>query len=308
MSTKQFMQKDNVNMLWEVISDEEIFKFLSRDIQVKIYQLFSNNIQGFFESERIKTNSLVDMNKKYILLILNHIKKNYPIQANKITIHSEPVKDLITYEDIQNERKSKFEQDFNRRQEEFQDFMTVKTPAVPEFADKDRDQPIKEMDKILKEMQAQRNYEIDQINRNLNTSQGFLPKPQETSVKSEKFSPQKETRPGEYIEKEPQTYSRFKFLNELQEEISPKDKKNVSFSNIEDIKTFNVEDEEDDNIFTKLKKVSENKKEENISLQIHEPTVFENKFVDEDRIAKLEREVRNINTKMDKILELLSKN
>jgi hypothetical protein len=305
MSTKQFIQKDNVNMLWEVISDEEIFKFLSRDIKVKIYQLFSNNIQGFFETERIKTNSLVDMNKKYILLILNHIKKNYPIQTNKITIHSEPVKELITYEEIQNERKSKFEQDFNRRQEEFQDFMTVKAPAVPEFADKDRDQPIKEMDKILKEMQAQRNYEIDQINRNLNTSQGFLPKPQETSVKSEKFSPQKELKPGETMEQQPQTFSRFKFLNDLQEDISPKDKKNVSFSNVEEIKTFNVEDEEDDNIFAKLKKVSENKKEENITVQIHEPTVFENK---EDRIAKLEREVRNINNKMDKILELLSKN
>jgi hypothetical protein len=45
-----------------------------------------------------------------------------------------------------------------------------------------------------------------------------------------------------------------------------------------------------------------------MSLQIYEPTVFENKFVDEDRIAKLEREVRNINSKMYKILELLTKN
>ena len=305
MSIRQFMQKENISMLWEVISDEEMFKFLPRDSQEKIYQLFLNNIQGFFDSEHIKTTSLVDMNKKYILLILNHIKKNYSKQPSKITIHNDPIKELITYEEIQNERKSQFEKDFSKRQEEFEDFMTVKAPPVPEFADKDRDKPIKEMDKILKEMQAQRNYEIEQINRNYNnTSQtdNWL-KSQETSLKSEKFTPQNQ-------EQQSQSYSRFKFLNELQEETTPKDKKNVSFSNIEDIKTFDEEDEEDDNIFAKLKKVGEKKKEEkgeNINIQIHEPTVFENKFMDEDRIAKLEREVRNINSKMDKILELLIK-
>lgn len=302
MSNRQFIQKDNVDMLWEVISDEDIFKFLSRDLQVKIYQLFSNNIQGFFESELLKTSSLVDMNKKYILLILNHIKKTYPNQPSKIKIYSEPVKESITYEEIHNERKSQFEKDLNKRQEEFQDFMTVKAPPVPEFSDKDRDKPIKEMDKILKEMQAQRNYEIDQINRNLNSANttqidNWL-KPQETSLKSEKFMPQKDEQSN--------NYSRFKFLNDLEPEISPKDKKNVSFSNIEEIKTYNVDDEEDDNIFAKLKKVKnkENKEDNNITLEIHEPTIFENN--NEDRIAKLERNVNSLNEKLDKIFQLLT--
>jgi len=300
MSVRQFIQKDNVAMLWEVISDEENFKFLTRDVQAKVYQLFLNNIQGFFDNEKMKTNSLVDINKKYILIILNYIKKNFNIQPNKITIYQDPVKESITYEEIQNDRRSKFDRDFNRRQEEFEDAMTIKAPPVPEFADKETDRPIKEMDKILKEMQAQRNYEIEQINRNQNSTtqvDNWL-KPQETSLKTEKFTPVEQS----------QTYSRFKFLNQEEPELV-KDKKNVSFSNIQEIQTFKVEDEEDDNIFSKLKKVSENKKEENrenITLQIHKPTVFENKFMDEDRIAKLEREVRNINTKMDKILELLN--
>jgi hypothetical protein len=288
-----FIQKDNVTMLWEVISDEEIFKFLSRDIQANIYQLFLNNIQGFFDAEKIKTNSLVDINKKYILLILNHIRKNYPIQTNKITIHQEPLKESITYEEIQNDRRSKFDRDLNRKQEEFEDAMTIKAPPVPEFADKDRDKPIKEMDKILKEMQAARNYEIEQINRNYNTTNqadNWL-KPQETSLKTEKFTPVEQS----------QNYSRFKFLDQdMNEEV--KEKKNVSFSNIQEIKTFNIEDEEDDNIFSKLKKVS-NKQNENIKLEMQEPILSENK---EDRIAVLEREVKNMNNKMDKIMELLS--
>jgi hypothetical protein len=300
MSVRQFIQEDNVAMLWEVISDEEIFKLLSRDMQAKVYQLFLNNIQGFFENEKMKNNSLVEINKKYILLILNHIRRNYSVQPNKITIHQEPVKESITYEEIQNDRRSKFDRDFNRRQEEFEDFMTIKAPPVPEFADKETDRPIKEMDKILKEMQAKRNYEIEQINRNYNSTEqvdNWLT-PQETSLKKEKFTPVEET----------QHYNRFKFLQ--QEAPEPiKDKKNVSFSNIQEIQTFNIEDDEDDNIFSKLKKIS-NKNTENIKLEMSELMPIENKFIDEkeDRIAKLEREVRNINDKMDKILELLSKN
>jgi hypothetical protein len=296
MSARQFIQKDNVVMLWEVISDEEIFKFLTRDVQAKVYQLFLNNIQGFFDNEKM-TNSLVDINKKYILLILNHIKRNFNIQPNKITIHQEPVKESITYEEIQNDRRSKFDRDFNRRQEEFEDAMTIKAPPVPEFADKETDRPIKEMDKILKEMQSQRNYEIEQINRNQNSAvqvDNWL-KPQETSLKTEKFTPVEQN----------QTYSRFKFLDQESQE-GVKDKKNVSFSNINEIQTFNIEDEEDDNIFSKLKKIRENKKDEkkeNITLQIHDTTVFEN---NEDRLIKLEREVININSKIDKILELLN--
>lgn len=298
MSVRQFVQKDNVTMLWEVISDEENFKFLTRDVQAKVYQLFLNNIQGFFDNEKTKTNSLVDINKKYILLILNHIKRNFNITPNKITIHQEPIKESITYEEIQNDKRSKFERDFNRRQEEFEDAMTIKAPPVPEFADKETDRPIKEMDKILKEMQAQRNYEIEQINRNQNSTaqvDNWL-KPQETSLKTEKFTPVEQS----------QSYSRFKFLDqEAQEGV--KDKKNVSFSNIQEIQTFNVEDEEDDNIFAKLKKIGENKKEEkkeNIALQIHDSPVFEN---NEDRLIKLEGDVIKINSKLDKILELLNR-
>ena len=62
MNIGNFLQKENINMLWDVISDEDIFKFLTRDVQSKISQLFLNNINGFFETERTKTNSLIDLN------------------------------------------------------------------------------------------------------------------------------------------------------------------------------------------------------------------------------------------------------
>ena len=189
MSNNMFIKKENIQMLWDVISDEDIFKFISPDIQSTVYNLFLNNIHGFFENEKTKINTLVDLNKKYILLILNHIKKTYPYQPSKIKIHNEhPIKELITFEEIQNDRKSQFDRDFSRRQEEFEVSMSTKAPPLPDFNDKNTDKPIKEMDKILKEIQAHRNYEVEQINHSYNTSNyvdNWL-KPQETSLKSEK--------------------------------------------------------------------------------------------------------------------------
>ena len=285
MSIKQFTQKQNIEMLWDIVSDEEIFRFLPPDNQHKISQVFINNIQGFYEVEKNKTTSLVELNKKYILLILNHIKRTYPYEPSKIKIHNEqPVKELITFEEIQNDRKSQFERDLNKRQAEFEDSINVKIPSVPDFTDKDADKPIKEMDKLVKEMLAQRNYEVEQINRTYNEPDNWL-KPQETSLKSEKFEPPKEK------QEQQSQGNKFKFLNEL----TPK--KNVSFSNTDQIQMFTeIEDEENDNIFAKLKKVNVPTKEE------LKPVIMN----DEDRISKLERNMINLNEKMDKILYLLT--
>ena len=296
-----FLKEQNIKMLWDVVSDEDIFRFLTPDNQSKIYQLFLNNIEGFSENEGTKTISLVNLNKKYILLILNHIKKTY--SPSKIKIHNEqqqPLKELITFEEIQNDRKSQFEQDFNRIQEEFEDSISIKPPPVPEFTDPKgkTDEPIKEMDKILKEMQSQRKYEVEQINRSYNTSNNIdnWLKPQETSLKTEKYENNKQ---------ELQSNNRFKYLNELDQNLTPK--KNVTFNNNDQVNTFisevEVEDDEDINIFAKLKKV--NKKEGNIRLEIDEINTKDTNL-NEDRIAKLEINVLNLTQKIDKILALLS--
>ena len=147
-------------------------------------------------------------------------------------------------------------------------------------------------------MQSQRKYEVEQINRSYNTSNNIdnWLKPQETSLKTEKYENKKQ---------ELQTNNRFKYLNELDQNLTPK--KNVTFNNNDQVNTFisevEVEDDEDINIFAKLKKV--NKKEGNIRLEIDEINTKDTNL-NEDRIAKLERNVLNLTQKIDKILALLS--
>jgi hypothetical protein len=276
MDKKLFLQKDNINILWDVIRDEDIFKFLTKDIQTKISQVFLNNIKGFYETEILKTNNITDINKKYILLILNYIKKSYPHQMpTKIKILDEPnlnSKELITYEEIQNDRVSQFDKDLVKRQEDFTNAMTLKVPNVPEFTDNYNDEPIKDMSKIIKEMTSKRNYEVEQINRNYlnnnNDKQDNWLKPQETSIKKEKF-------------------------------VTEMSKKNVTWGENTEI----VPENEEDSIFKKLKKIkpSNNNALNNINLSIKE-------YSTEDKITELQSEVKLLNTKLDKIMDLLNKN
>jgi hypothetical protein len=314
MQITNFLTKENVNTLWDVISDEDIFKSLHRDAQSQILNVFSTNIKGFFENEKTKTNNLIDINKKYIMLILNYIKTTFSQQKHsKIKILEEaPIKELITYEEIQNDRKSQFEKDLGRLQEEFTNSMTLPVPEVPTFADNYVDTPISEMDKMIKEMTAKRNYEVEQINRNYqdaNNATNWL-QPQETSIKTDKFASQKQ--PEEFT----QTNSRVKYLNTLDltnnnnnnnnnNEITSLDspKKNVTWgkndeivSNVDSHYTANTDVEE--NIFKKLKRVGNN---ENIKLELNEN-------IRENRITKLEVELTNLHKKMDFIIDLLKQN
>lgn len=145
------------------------------------------------------------MNKKYILLILNHANKqivqiaqNAKPEYRKIKILDElpqkTVNELITYEEIQNDKRSQFDKDLNKRQEEFTNAMSLQVPPVPKFTDNLEDGPIAEIEKAIKELTSQRNYDVEQINKNnnnnlnSNTNTDNWLKSQETSVKSDKLT------------------------------------------------------------------------------------------------------------------------
>ena len=195
-----FLNKDNVKILWDVISDEDIIKNQSGEFKENIFNLFTSNIKGFYDVESKKATNLVELNKKYIMLVLNHsnkvIKNSMSTEIKKIKISNETpnnVNELITYEEIQNDKRSQFDKDLNKRQEEFTSSMSLPVPPVPKFTDSLDDGPISEMEKAIQEITAQRNYDVEQINKNnnnliANSNIDNWLKPQETSVKNDKLS------------------------------------------------------------------------------------------------------------------------
>lgn len=339
MDVTYFLNNENVKVLWDVIIDEDIIKRQPREFHENILNLFRSNLKGFYDVECKKTINLVDMNKKYILLILNHANKQIAQiikpEYKKIKILDEipqkKVNELITYEEIQNDKRSQFDKDLNRRQEDFTNSMALQVPPVPKFTDdKLSEGPITEIEKAIKELTSQRNYDIEQIsksnNNNLNSNTDNWLKSQETSVKNDKMNPQLSNINGNInINK-----SRLKYIkvdNDIEHEnqiislnrekqMSPKknvtwdlnpynDSNEVSNEVIKNKEVLNevkgnqikltmeeiVQDtEEDANIFKLLKKV---------------PIATIVKDTTDNKIAILQNEVKTLNNKLDLILELL---
>jgi len=270
MSIQNFLTKDNIQTLWDVVVDENIFKFLEKAQQINVLNIFNENLKGFFETEKTKAINLIYLNKKYIMLILNYITKNFKNNiTNKIKIYDEPEEKVpITYEEIQNEKKSQFEMDLIKRQQEFTNAITKQVPDVPDFKDNFKDEPIGEMEKMIQEITRKRNYDVEQINQSYQKGNDQWMKPQETSIKSEKY------------------------LSQIQENIEDQ-KKNVTWGNNEII--FDDDKNLDQDIFKKLKKVNTN---ENITLLLNDKTF-------EQRLTNIEEKLEIYNDKIDKVIQLL---
>lgn len=289
--TSLFLSQENISTIWEVIRDEEIFKFLTRDIQENIFQMFSSNFKSFYESEKGKTFQLIDLNKKYILLILNYIKKNYPLKIpNKIKIFNEaPENELITYEEFQNERKTQFDKDLIQKQQEFENAINVKVPPIPEFSEKYDDKPISEMDILIKEITSKRNYDVEQLNyNNINQVNNWL-KPQDTSIKSEKFNT------NFFEDNNEITLNK---NNSLQKNVTWGENKEISYKNDNSL----IEEEVETNIFNKLKKFNNN---DYTNINNHITHSMEGKERNEERLLLLEMEMKEINIKLNKIIDLI---
>jgi hypothetical protein len=206
--------------------------------------------------------------------------------------------------------------------------MALPVPPVPKFSDNLEDGPISEIDKAIKELTSQRNYDVEQISRsnnnNLNSNTDNWLKPQETSVKNDKLAPQQPIQNGningnnsrlKYLKIDNENVENQVISLDREKQISPK--KNVTWDlkpynyfnevksdvkdellnevsnevrlTMEEIVNDNDEDnDEDANIFKLLKKVPNVKSDTN-----------------DNKISVLQAEVKTLNSKLDLILELL---
>ena len=192
MSSSGFLSTSNTEMLWNIIMEDVVTtKFTENMVMEYIRNVFHKNLVPFFEIEGKNTNDLIVLNKKYISWLLATINA-FTKKNNNTALKSTTDNKLITVEDIHKNRQTQFEQDLNVRQQEFTNYMTVKTPEVPKFSiDLSEDIPIKELEQTIKQMAAQRNYDVDMINKNNANpadAQNWLT-PAETSIKNEKYTP-----------------------------------------------------------------------------------------------------------------------
>jgi hypothetical protein len=159
--SSSFTANENIDLLWEIILEEEfIRKFVSREKIVEFRNYFIVQIKEFYNATAKLNIPLVQLNKQFItnfMMVLQQPTKT-PNTQNK---------QLYTSQEIQAERKSQFENDLTRKQNEFTRAMSVPVPEIPKFSE-DLDKPIgSAMDELIAKTLAERNYEIQQIQQQM---------------------------------------------------------------------------------------------------------------------------------------------
>lgn len=174
---KEFITPKNLNIIYETLIDcnfdnlQNILKD-KNNLQRKneINKLFMININYFYENEISKYDkniSLIDLNKTFIIFMLQKGKFEFPVsmsnqtQKSNTTIITEK-NDRITSKDIQQFRLNEFENDLRIKKNEFVEGDHIhKPPPQPNFKDNYDDEPIKNID--LNVLISKRNAEIEEI-------------------------------------------------------------------------------------------------------------------------------------------------
>jgi hypothetical protein len=245
MSTKNFLSDANVQMLWEVLIDEES---IMKDKRTQ--ETFVKTLPEFYEREKSKPQmSLIGLNKQFISLMLNLLRQAPSQQVARTNPPTKKI--LITQEELQNDRATNFEQELNKKQQEFTSAMAVPVPTTPVFTDNTKDVPLTEMNLIIQRTIAERNLELDKFYKSANKgdAENWL-KSAPTSIKDEKAVQKASVMKTIKIEKTDLNISlQTEELNDTasSKQISWGDNTTIELSEPNQIQT-------NDSIFSKLKK------------------------------------------------------
>jgi hypothetical protein len=243
MSIKDFLSEPNVQMLWEVLIDEDT---ILKDRRTQ--EIFVKTLPEFYEREKTnKQMTLIGLNKQFISIMLNLLRQA-PTQVAR-TIPTKKI--LITQEELQTDRTIQFEQELNKKQQEFTSAMAVPVPTTPVFTDNTKDEPLTEMNMIIQRTIAERNLELDKFYKSANKAdaENWL-KSAPTSIKEEKAIEKDNVMKTIKIEKNDMNISLQ--TEELNDSTSSKQ---ISWGNNTTIEP-NDTTQPNDSIFSKLKKTS----------------------------------------------------
>jgi hypothetical protein len=175
-NVSKFLNKQNLNLLWDVLLDELRIDPTNKTVLTNIRTVFESNIQPFTKNTSINSNiQLVNLNKQFLSQVLIAVNRLFPNlkqeqDFKRIQISSEEVVNPYKIEDIHEARKDDFENQLKIKRNEFENSINLQKPKEMDFTEKIDDGKIKEMDALIAETIARRNFDIEQINKvtNLN--------------------------------------------------------------------------------------------------------------------------------------------
>jgi len=197
----QFTNKDNLNLLWNVLLDEFQIDSSNSKLINNVKFVFESNINPFI-SRANQGSNIMELNKQFLSQVVlavnkllpnftnfNGVKQNQEQNIKRITISDEDIiNEPYKIEDIQASRQSEFDKHVEQKRLDMENYMIPQKPKDLDFSDKNSDSKITSMGSLIAEKMSQRNLEIEQLqNNNFNTNnvENWLT-PKETSLKNEK--------------------------------------------------------------------------------------------------------------------------
>jgi hypothetical protein len=164
-----YVNPENQKLLWNLINKHEKFTeyFINKPTTNK-YQWFQKCIEHMYEnikSENLTIKKLQIYNKETLVYMLNTLKElDNTINKNELMSYNNRVNIQNNLENI-SQKVSKSEimnQNFNIRQKEYNDMIEKKIPESIDFRDKLDDEPISNIDEVLRTHLEMREKELKQ--------------------------------------------------------------------------------------------------------------------------------------------------
>jgi hypothetical protein len=308
----QFINPDNLDILWEVLLDELNINIENKSLLSNIRLVFESNLKLFTAKSNPNTN-IINLNKQFLSQLLVAVNKLFPSLKNesnikRINITNEEILEPYKIEDIQSARKSDFEKELELKKMELENYMSPVKPKELDFSFKNLDDKIPSggMDSLLADKLAERNFDIDNIQHtNYNTSninpEKWL-KSKETSISSEKI--------------EQRQFEQMANINKNSKKVSWNENVDSYLnSNI----SLKIEETSAIDIFQKLKKnnLDESKYETQSSNPLpKQEEVLKNETISKPQInqnvplipnTEIIKQLNEMNKKIDNLFEMISK-
>ena len=146
----------NKEMLWELLRDNNAFQGLTNTQYNNVITIFNTTLNQTTTANK----PLMELNKEFIssmLQQLNSIKSN-TLQDNVKNNIVDPK--VLTHEEIQKQKRSEFENNLEKRQNEFTKYMKIHVPDTIDFGDNIKEEPISNVDSLIHEKMKERSYDI----------------------------------------------------------------------------------------------------------------------------------------------------
>jgi len=157
-----FLDKENLSTIFEILieNNHSDLKTIIKNYNIReseaIVKKFNNIAFRFNDSNKTNNLSLIEMNKQFILFLINNVniftnrEEERFIYEQQISSKNK-TKNEITHQDIKKNRRNEFELQLENKKNEFGS-LTIPKPPLPNFSDNIKDEPIKNIDKMMKDI------------------------------------------------------------------------------------------------------------------------------------------------------------